>query len=249
MATGKQINTRWVRKRGLIGGATSLFVEENSGENAQAFNTFFFGASAVTGTLSATEAQDTATFAGKLAYSGSLAATEGQDTASFAGKLVYTGALAATEAQDVASFNGTVAAAAITGTLSATEAQDTAAFDGTFTAGAQTGLHGRKVRGRRIIYPDELDPFVPAKAPKVIEIEPLPSLERAKAALVEAKQALDLAIAAKEAARQAKERAKAIKALETAMGQAQARYDAAQEAENGLIQRLRDEDEFFLLAA
>ncbi len=113
----------------------------------------------------------------------------------------------------------------------------------------QVALHGRKPRGRRIIYPDELDPFVPVEAPKVIEIEPLPSLERAKAALVEAKQALEAAVEAREAARQAKERAEAIKALETALGQAQARYDAAQEAENGLIQRLREEDDFFLLAA
>ena len=182
------------------------------------------------------------------AITGTLSATEGHDTASFAGKQVYTGTLAATEAQDVASFDGTVAAAAITGTLSATEAQDAALFDGTFTAGAQTGLHGRKVRGRRIIYPDEIE-IIPVEAPKVIEIEPLPSLERAKVALAEAKQALESVLRAKEAAIQAKQRAKAINALEVALGEAQARYDAAMEAENAIIQRLRDDDDFFLLAA
>lgn len=89
-------------------------------------------AGGVTGTLAATEAQDTSLFAGAIGHTGTLAATEAQDTASFAGVHGQTGTIAATEAQDTASIAGTVTAGvSITGTLDAPEAQDVAAFEGT----------------------------------------------------------------------------------------------------------------------
>lgn len=109
----------------------------------------------------------------------------------------------------------------------------------------QVALTGRRPRGRRIIYPDELDPL-----PVVLEApEPLPSLEVAEAALIEAKAALETAIRTKAEKQQAKERAEAIATLRTALGHAQAQYNAAREREDAIIKRLRDEDELWLLAA
>lgn len=54
----------------------------------------------ITGTLTATEAQDLAALLGNLAHIGDLAAAEAQDSAALIGKLVHAGVLAATEAQD-----------------------------------------------------------------------------------------------------------------------------------------------------
>lgn len=100
-----------------------------------------YSANVATGTLAATESQDTASFAGKLGHTGALSATEAQDSASFVGKHGQTGTLAATEAQDVAAFSGTASTSgSITGTLSATESQDTASF---------TGSVGDSVIGRK----------------------------------------------------------------------------------------------------
>lgn len=86
------------------------------------------GVSPITGTLAATEAQDSASLGGILRYSGTLAATEAQDVAALAGTLRYSGTLTATEAQDVAALVGR---SLIQGTIAATEAQDVAALAGT----------------------------------------------------------------------------------------------------------------------
>ena len=90
------------------------------------------GGGSITGTLAATEAQDTSAFAGVRGHTGTLTATEAQDSASLTGKVGHTGTLAATEAQDVAAFSGKHGQ---TGTLAVTEAQDVAAFAGTVTGG------------------------------------------------------------------------------------------------------------------
>jgi hypothetical protein len=84
-----------------------------------------------TGTLAATEALDTALFAGDAVISAALAVTEALDTALFAGGPVISAALATTEAPDVAVFNGSVV---VSGTLVTTEATDIAAFAGGGTA-------------------------------------------------------------------------------------------------------------------
>src|SRR5580765_2124739 len=67
------------------------------------------------GTLAATEAGDTAAFAGLAGLIGTLAATEAADAAAIAGLVGRTGTLAATEGADTAAFAGTVSAPAITG--------------------------------------------------------------------------------------------------------------------------------------
>ena len=83
----------------------------------------------VSGTLAATEATDTAAFAGQVRWLATLAATEGADTAAFNGLVARTGVLAATEGTaDTAAFAGTVRWNAV---LAVTEAADTAAFAGT----------------------------------------------------------------------------------------------------------------------
>lgn len=131
------------------------------------------------------------------------------------------------------------ASGAVTGDLSAGEAQDIAAFDGT---GGTQSLHGRRVRGRRVIYPDELPAVI--EAPKQWP-EELPSLAPVAAKLAEAKAALNTAIKARDEAKRAKERA----ALEAALAEAQGRYNEAKGREDAIIRMLRDEDEFWLIAA
>lgn len=93
---------------------------------------------AVTGTLNATEAPDTALFNGDAVISAVLGATDPQDAAAFSGTVftAITGTLATTEAKDTAAFAGYPAAV---GTLAATEVKDTAAF-AVFTGSTITGV-------------------------------------------------------------------------------------------------------------
>ena len=87
----------------------------------------------VTGTLSAAEASDTASFSGSASapsVTGTLSATDPQDAASFAGALIFSGSLAATDSPDAATFSGTAYAPGFSGTMAATEASDLAAFSG-----------------------------------------------------------------------------------------------------------------------
>jgi hypothetical protein len=104
-----------------------------------------------TGTLTATEALDTAALAGNAGSSGVLAATEKFDVAAFTGSGIISGTLAAAETADVASIAGNFGAAGflaatetpdlvningalgISGTLAATEAFDVASISGPAT--------------------------------------------------------------------------------------------------------------------
>jgi hypothetical protein len=91
-----------------------------------------------TGTLSSTEATDTAAFTGTVDVTGALASTEAIDTASFTGAVVVTGSLAATEGTDTAALSGTVD---VTGSLSIVESTDTAASVGAvLVSGALTAV-------------------------------------------------------------------------------------------------------------
>lgn len=102
------------------------------------------GGATITGTLAATETQDTASLSGLLVHVGTLAVTESQDSASLTGKVAHTGTLAVTEAQDVAAFAGdvTTGGITITVTLEATESQDLAEFAGTIPSRTQSGGGG-----------------------------------------------------------------------------------------------------------
>ncbi len=103
------------------------------------------GAAAFVGTLAGTETQDTATAAGTVSdpsITGTLAGTDTQDTASIAGALLFTGEFAATEpTQDNASLSGAVASV---GTLAASEGQDAASATGALAfAGALSADEGQ----------------------------------------------------------------------------------------------------------
>jgi hypothetical protein len=81
---------------------------------------------AITGTLAATEAQDTISASGTVSHTaititGSLAATEAQDTAALAGDLAHVGIMVVTESADGFSALGKLAHV---GTLAATDGQD-----------------------------------------------------------------------------------------------------------------------------
>ena len=91
------------------------------------------GGGGVSGSLSAIDAPDTASFSGSASapsVTGTLSATDAQDAASFAGSLIFSGSLAATEPPDVATFTGTAYAPGVSGTLAATDIADTAVFTG-----------------------------------------------------------------------------------------------------------------------
>lgn len=82
----------------------------------------------VQGAISATEATDTAAIAGDVLVQGTIAATETGDTAAFAGDVIVQGTIAATDSADTAAFAGNVV---VQGTIAATDAPDTAALAGT----------------------------------------------------------------------------------------------------------------------
>lgn len=192
---------------------------------------------AITGTLAATEAQDAAAFTGVLVYSGSLAATEQQDSATFNGALAYSGTLAATEQQDVAAFAGDVAGGAVTGDLSATEAQDTASFSGAIIFFEQTGGGQSPLKRKKVAKPILVaEPLVIAPVPKV-DI----------AALKTRADAAEAVVARLEAQVATAKRERTVARLKTDHAAAMVALEEARAAEWQAI--LRDEDEFFLLAA
>ena len=91
------------------------------------------GGGGVSGSLSAIDAPDTASFSGSASapsVTGTLSATDPQDAASFAGALIFSGSLAATDSPDAATFAGTAYAPGVSGTLAATDIADTAVFTG-----------------------------------------------------------------------------------------------------------------------
>lgn len=100
------------------------------------------GGGGVTGTLSAIDAPDTASFSGSASapsVTGTLSATDAQDAASFAGALIFSGSLAATDSPDAATFAGTAYAPGVSGTFAATDSADAAAFAGTAYAPGVSG--------------------------------------------------------------------------------------------------------------
>ena len=91
------------------------------------------GGGGVSGSLSAIDAPDTASFSGSVSYpavTGTLSAADAQDAASFTGSLIFSGSLAATDSPDAATFSGTAYAPGVSGTLAATDGADSAAFTG-----------------------------------------------------------------------------------------------------------------------
>lgn len=91
------------------------------------------GGGGVSGTLSAIDAPDTASFSGAVsdpAVTGTLSAADAQDTAALTGAQTFSGSLSAAESPDSAAFAGTAYAPGVSGTLAATDGADSAAFAG-----------------------------------------------------------------------------------------------------------------------
>lgn len=115
-------------------------------------------------------------------------------------------------------------------------------------------LHGRRVRtrGRRVYFPDELDliaepEVIDARLAKIDALD-LPSLEPIARKIEEAKRAARELLERIE--RERKERAKQAE-LQALADQFEAildRLEAAKASEMAVIMRLRDDDDFFLLA-
>lgn len=108
-----------------------------------------------------------------------------------------------------------------------------------------SGLHGRR-RGKRVRFEDELPQPVKVEAPQV---EPLPSLDVARAAIADARRAVEAVRIARRQAKERAERQEAINALSVEYERALTLFRQARDAEAQIIRRLRDEDELFFLAA
>jgi hypothetical protein len=85
------------------------------------------GAVAITGTISATDGTDTCTIYAQELVSGYIQATDGQDTADLEGAVAVTGAISATDGTDTATFT---AQNLVTAYISTTDGTDTADFEG-----------------------------------------------------------------------------------------------------------------------
>lgn len=113
-------------------------------------------------------------------------------------------------------------------------------------------LHGRRVRtrGKRVYFQDEIDLIAEPEvvAARIRQIETLPSLEPIAAQIEEAKRAAQELL--ERIARERKERAKqaALQALADQFEIVLDQLEAAKASELAWIMRLRDDDDFFLLA-
>jgi len=164
-----------------------------------------------------------------------------------AADLLVSGSLAATLGDVTLASNGTLGSAAISGAVSATLADATLTANATVSQPA-TGLHGRRIRGRRVVFDDELPVETVyeqvAKVERPVVIPGIPEL----AAKVEAAKA-DVARLDQEFA-QAKARKAALAKVRKEHAEAVAALESARAAEAAIIARLHEEDEImFLLAA
>jgi hypothetical protein len=101
-----------------------------------------------TGTLTATEAKDTAAVSASIVGTGTLGATEAGDTSGLTGTVAWVATLAATEAKDTASVTANIIG---TGTLGPTEGSDTSGITanivGTGTLGATDAADASGITG------------------------------------------------------------------------------------------------------
>lgn len=120
-------------------GASDEFVSSETGRTIQitwsgttnidasmVVGSWAFSAGGVTGTIAATEADDTMSASGAVAISGAIAATEEDDTAAASGQVLISGTAAATEENDTVTASGGVL---ISGSITVTEEADTMAAD------------------------------------------------------------------------------------------------------------------------
>jgi len=197
----------------------------------------------IAGSASVTFGAATLAATGAVRIAGSTAISLGSATLAATGALRIAGSVTATLSAATLAANGNIVSTPIGGEATAT--LDDATLSAVATLTTQR-LSGRKPRGRKVVFEDELPApvFVPAPV-----IEPLPSLATARAAIVDARAALEAVKIARIEAQERKERQRAIDSLSVELSAAQARYNAAREAEARIVRRLRDEDELFLLAA
>ncbi len=88
----------------------------------------------VTGTVAATNANDTSAASGTTTVTGTLAKSNGGDTSAASGTTTIVGASSAANADDTSAASGSVGSSGSTGTLATTNANDSAAASGTTTA-------------------------------------------------------------------------------------------------------------------
>jgi hypothetical protein len=96
----------------------------------------------ITGTIDATEVDDTSATSGTVTVTGTAAATDSDDSSAASGTVTVTGTAAATEADDTSAASGTVSDAGISGTVAATEADDTSSAGGTVTSTGTVAVTG-----------------------------------------------------------------------------------------------------------
>lgn len=111
-------------------------------------------------------------------------------------------------------------------------------------------LHGRKLRGKRVYFPDELDPII---APEVVQAAiaavELPQIRELADKIEQAKRQAEVLFAKLAKEREAKARQQRLDALADQIELVVSEMEATKAREQAWIARLRDEDDFFFLAA
>jgi hypothetical protein len=88
--------------------------------------------SLITGVISVTDSNDSATLTGKVAITGNINVTDGTDTCTIYAQELVSGYIYTTDGQDTATLTGAVA---VSGTISATDGTDTATYTGQVLVG------------------------------------------------------------------------------------------------------------------
>jgi hypothetical protein len=221
-------------------------------------------ASASTGTVTATLDNATLAATGSLGLNGSVTVTLGAVTLAATGSLSLTGSVTATLAPVTAVSSGSLA---LDGAVTATLADVTLAAAGSLairgsvtatlddvtatvaaTVPQTTHLTGRPLRGKRIVFPDELDPLVPDNEPVAAEL-PRETILPVFVAVVEAQTRLDAAQAEMEAQQRSQAIGRELRRVTAAYQAALSDYEQSKERERRHIERLRADDEFWLMAA
>jgi hypothetical protein len=113
-------------------------------------------------------------------------------------------------------------------------------------------LHGRRIRGRRVYFPDEIDPVIEVEAAQRavdgVEVPTLPSLAPIAEQIEDAKRQAQAFLARIIAERKAQARQAALDALTAEFDAVLEMIEAIKAREALIVQRLRDDDDFILLA-
>ena len=114
------------------------------------------GAELFSASITAAQANNTAAVTGAEIFSGSITATQDANTASVTGSEIFSGSIGTTQADNTASLSGTVTGGVLSGSINAFQADNT---------GSLTGLVGNPTSGTITAQQDDNAGFIQASVP------------------------------------------------------------------------------------